>query len=392
MFAIYEGNMEKLTKKLNTIRKKCEKYGCTFNFEEVGEEFREVTLENGEKVTTRFILVEAEGVARINGWRFVATVEHTEKGNIINKAFEVGVPERYYTSAPICEHCNSNRYRKDTYIVMNEETGEFKQVGKSCLKDFTGGMSAEGVAYYTSLFEELIQKETPLGMGHIERYFEVKEFLLYVAETIKHFGYVKTQYGMGVYSTRERASDYYMIDNGGNFNFEKRMTLKEEMKSVSFNAQSNKEYVEELLAWVNNQTTNNNYMHNLQTSCNLKYTNYRNLGILASLFPTYNRELEHQVEKVKQEEKNKSEQNSTYIGNVGDRVDVEVTSCECVTSWDTDFGVTRIYKIVDTNGNVYTWKTSKWLEDEVTKIKGTVKEHKEYRGVKQTELTRCKVA
>lgn len=393
MFAIYEGNMDRLTKKITTIRNKCNKYGCDFRFEEVGEEFREVTLENGEKVTTRFILVEAEGVARVNGWRFVATVEHTEKGNIIKKAFEVEVPERYYTSEPVCEHCNSRRRRKDTYIVMNEETGEFKQVGKSCLKDFTGGMSAEGVAYYTSLFEELIERETPLGTGHIERYFNVKEFLLYVAETVKHFGYVKTQYGMGVYSTRDRASDYYLIDNGGNFHFEKERALKEEMRSVSFDAQSNKEYVEELLAWVNNQTTDNNYMHNLKTACSLEYTSYRNLGILTSLFPTYNRELEHQVEKAKQEEQTSREKNSIHIGNVGDRLEIKVDHFECVTSWDTMYGVTRIYKIVDTNGNVYTWKTSNYIEEEtIDVVKGTVKAHNEYRGTKQTELTRCKVA
>ena len=49
---------------------------------------------------------------------------------------------------------------------------------------------------------------------------------------------------------------------------------------------------------------------------------------------------------------------------------------------------------VDENGNVYTWKTSGGIYcdesiDEV-ELKGTVKAHNEYRGVKQTELTRCK--
>ena len=35
---------------------------------------------------------------------------------------------------------------------MNEKTKEFKQVGKSCLKDFTRGLSAESIAYYYSFF------------------------------------------------------------------------------------------------------------------------------------------------------------------------------------------------------------------------------------------------
>lgn len=392
MFAIYEGNMDRLTKKITTIRNKCTKYGCDFRFEEVGEEFREVKLEDGTTTVLRFVLVEAEGLAKINGWRFIATVEHTEEGNILKKAVEVEIPERYYTSDPICEHCNSRRYRRDTYIVMNEETGEFKQVGKSCLKDFTGGMSAEGVAQYTSLFEELIEGERHIGC-RVVGYYPVKEFLLYVAETIKHFGYVKTQHGMGVYSTRDRAFDYYMIDNGGNFRFEKERALKEEMKSVSFNAHSNTEFVEELLAWVNNQTADNNYMHNLQTVCALEYTTYSNFGLLSSLFPTYNRDLLHQAEKAEQEKRRISEQTSKHIGNVGERIVAEVSYVECVTSWETQFGTTRIYKIVDVEGNVYTWKTGNYIEeDELKTVKGTVKAHTEFRGTKQTELTRCKVA
>lgn len=393
-FAIYEGNMERLLKKINRIRNKCKKYDCDFHFAEVGEEFRTVELENGEKITARFVLVEAEGVAKVNGWRFVATVEHTEKGNIINKAFNIEVPERYYTSTSICEHCNSNRYRKDTYLVMNEETSEFKQVGKSCLKDFTGGMSAEGVAQYTALFEELIEGETPCG-GTGERYYPVKEFLMYVAETIKHFGYVRTQDSGR--STRDRAFDYYMLEHGGRFFEEEKQRLKEEMQSVSFNANGNTEFAKKALEWLNSQEVDNNYMHNLKTACSLEYTSYRNLGILTSLYPTYNRELEYQAEKAEQEKQRAleqaAEQNSKHIGIVGDRIEIEVHSIECVTSWETQYGVTRIYKFVDTNGNVYTWKTSNFVEEEkVNKVKGTIKSHNEYRGIKQTEITRCKVA
>lgn len=393
-FAIYEGNMERLVKKINRIRNKCEKYGCEFHFAEVGEEFRTIELENGDKVTARFVLVEAEGIAKVNGWRFVATVEHTEKGNIINKAFDIEVPERYYTSSSVCEHCNSKRYRKDTYLVMNEETGEFKQVGKSCLKDFTGGMSAEGVAQYTALFEELIEGEAPCG-SRGESYYPVKEFLMYVAETIKHFGYVRTQ--DSGYSTRDRAFAYYKLENGGRFFEKEEERLREEMQSVSFDASNNVEFAEKALEWLNSQEESNNYMHNLKTACSLEYTSYRNLGILTSLYPTYNRELEYQAEKAEQERQRALEQasvqNSTHIGNVGDRIEIAVHSIDCVTSWETQYGVTRIYKIVDTNGNVYTWKTSNFIEEEkVSKVKGTVKSHNEYRGIKQTEITRCKVA
>ena len=60
-FAIYEGNMERLEKKIKSIRNKCKKYGCDFHYAEVGEEFRTLEDEQGRIYTARFVLVEAEG-------------------------------------------------------------------------------------------------------------------------------------------------------------------------------------------------------------------------------------------------------------------------------------------------------------------------------------------
>lgn len=65
-YSIFEDNMPRLIKKMATIEKKCHQYGCEFHFEEVGEEYREVKLEDGTITTLRFVVVEAEGTARVN--------------------------------------------------------------------------------------------------------------------------------------------------------------------------------------------------------------------------------------------------------------------------------------------------------------------------------------
>lgn len=387
-YAVLEGNMERLEKKLNTIRNKCEKYGCEFRFEKVGEEFRTIKDEAGIEHTAKFILVEAEGKAVINDWKFVASVEHTEKGNIINATgSDIEVPERYYTSEPVCEHCNSKRARKDTYIVMNTKTGEFKQVGKSCLKDFTGGMDASMVSKYYSFFDEIIKGEAPVAGLSYKYYYNTKEFLAYVYECIKAFGYAKTSENR---PTRDRACDYWNVSKGhtiwmGNEEIRK---YTDEMESVGFNpeAEGTMLAVEEVLGWVAEQEETSNYMHNLKTVCSLEHNPYKNLGILASVFATWNKNLEYKKEKQEKKE-------SHHIGEVGERITIKMAEVICLTAWETQWGMTYMFKIIDDEGNVFTWKTSNYPEfDKFNTLKGTVKAHSEFRNEKQTELTRCKVA
>lgn len=394
-FNILECNMDRLEKKLVRIANKCKKYDCDFSYNRIGEEFKTLKDEEGKSYIAKYIIIEVEGTANIAGWKFVAEVEHTEKGNIISGISDLEVPERYYSAKPVCEHCGVSRYRKNTYVVQNEETGEFVQVGKSCLKDYTGGMSAEGVAQFISAFDELIKGEEPYTGHHAERFYKTEDILRFAAETIKHFGYVRTQDSGR--STASRSFDYYGIEHGHNFHPTTKRELEVEMDEVGFNHESadTVELVQKSLEWVSKQEESNNYIHNLKTACSLEYTSGKNLGIVVSLLPTFNRELEFQAEKAERERKRLAEQasevNSKHIGKIGERISVDIHSVKCLTSWETDFGTTRIYKIVDVNGNVFTWKTGNFIEENVNFLKGTVKEHKEYNGINQTELTRCKV-
>lgn len=118
-YAIYEGNIDRLEKKLKRISNKCKAYGCDFHYEQTGEEFRELKDEKGNKYTARFVLVEAEGTAIINDWEFIAELEHTENGNIITGVAGLEVPERYYTSKPMCEHCNS--MEESEVVVLQDQ-------------------------------------------------------------------------------------------------------------------------------------------------------------------------------------------------------------------------------------------------------------------------------
>lgn len=398
-YSIWSGHMESLKKKITTIQNKCKKFGCNFHFAEIGEELKEIQDLDGNIVTCRFIIVEVEGRFVINGWEFVARVEHTEAGNIFSKGiFNVEIPDRYRTTYPICEHCNSMRMRKDTFIVRNIETGEFKQVGKSCLKDFTGGLSATAATWLTSIkdvFEEV--EMVPISCGRRERYFDTEEVLQYIAETIRHFGYSKTE-NVGN-STKDRMERFFEVSHGMIRHIPEEIVEETRclMKKVGFNHNSNEaiEMVNNAVEWIQEQENTNDYLHNLKTAALLKYTTYSRFGLLVSLFPAYDRQLEIETKRKQEMEQGKC---SEHVGKIGDRIQIEVESVKCITSWGSSYNgcrhiTTYVWKITGKDGNIFTWKTSTYLNEDIPPklIKGSVKEHKIFRDIRQTELTRCRV-
>lgn len=84
------------------------------------------------------------------------------------------------------------------------------------------------------------------------------------------------------------------------------------------------------------------------------------------------------------------ESNSVYVGKEGDKITIKARSARCMTSYETKYGTRRIYKIIGKDGNVYIWKTGNVImESGNITVTGTIKDHTEFRGIKQTELTRC---
>lgn len=180
-FAIYEENLERLTKKLNTIKNKCQAHGYPFMYKEVGEEFRDYKVcpedPQSEVIKLRYVLVEAQGIVKHDDWEFVAVIEHESAGNIVRAMkYDVQVPDKYFTTEPICEHCNTKRRRKDTYLIYNEVTNEFKQVGKTCLQEFTNGMDAELVASYIEMLISSLKEKHLQVQAILRNMIQLKRF------------------------------------------------------------------------------------------------------------------------------------------------------------------------------------------------------------------------
>jgi hypothetical protein len=104
------------------------------------------------------------------------------------------------------------------------------------------------------------------------------------------------------------------------------------------------------------------------------------------------RQLEAAAKAIERQEQREAEgRASEYVGEVKDRFEFEA---EVLGVYGTEgyYGHTDIVKFKDEDGNLFTWFASDYTDlergDRMT-IKGTVKKHEEYRGMKQTILTRC---
>lgn len=395
-YEILECNMPRLDKKLKTIENKCNAYGCKFRYNVVGSVYREVYNYIGKPQICKFIVVEVEGQAIVNNWEFVAEIEKTVQGNILRGVSNIEIPKDFYYCEPCCEHCGSKRKRKYTYLVRNKETNKFMQLGKSCLRDYTHGLSAELVAQYIAAFEELIKGEEPYAGCNVEEYLDLEKFLIYAYESVRVSGYIKTQEG-GT-STAVKSHMYYAAEQSPWLLPEP--TLRECRKEmcnlgINFENKNAKMFVKKALQWLRTLPETSTYIHNMRVLCNENYITQRNIGFAASLIPMYSREVRAlETENRKNEDMQRQAKVSEYVGNIGDRVEIMVASIKCVAKWNTDYCVMSRYKIEDKKGNIYVWKTSKFIDCETEipeKIRGTVKEHNEYKGIKQTELTRCKL-
>ncbi len=140
-------------------------------------------------------------IPRLAGWTFLATLDHMEvdgeTANLLRvvPGFEGRLPEAFRTAdATNCDHCHKRiTTRKNTFIVRSEETGEFKQVGRTCTQAFLGGLDPHDVAKmleYLQLAFAVGDGEGGFGGATGEGGFGFTTFLATVNAVIRRHGWL----------------------------------------------------------------------------------------------------------------------------------------------------------------------------------------------------------
>lgn len=137
---------------------------------------------------------------KLNGWELCARYdfERDAGGNPVCYSHAVpGIetPEEYWEiDKPYCDHCGENRYRKNSFLVRSE-AGEYKVVGRNCLKDFLGHTSPEYmINWFTAIhriesFIDDIYAELGPKVKRI-KYFNLEDVLAWTASVTSKVGWM----------------------------------------------------------------------------------------------------------------------------------------------------------------------------------------------------------
>lgn len=331
--------------------------------------------------TTQYIKcdkIEVSGEYKINGWIFVATIEHGPEQNIIrvaNKTLENNIPIIYRTADKECEHCHIKRDRNDTYLIYNETTHEWEQVGKTCLQGYTQGLNAEACTSLVSVMNEVEKLNNDVNHG------------IFNLEKVPVDSYVEPM------DVVKRKAYLYVKDNG----YQSSVTGLAFSMAV-FRGADLPEATDEEVAQVTNyleNAENSAYISNAWAAWSKRSFEARDGGLITSAIYSYFKNEQRLVQQRTKEQALQNNIKQTSLGTVGDKViftikDFRVLYLKNINSYYSP--AYPVYKIIGMDGKVFIWSCSTGFElEEGLKLEGTIKKIADYKGEMQTTVIDCKV-
>jgi len=390
---IYDSRLDKLVTRIAHFNRKAARAGIEDRVDLIISKPYEITEKDrdGKDVIVKKVDITFKSpVISHKGWSLLATIEHTGAGNIIRRArTDVDIPTEIKDRQPVCDHCKTIRARHDTVLIYNDETKVIAQVGKQCLRYYLG-FSAMGILWRAELIgfmAEVSEYDREPGYGRGEYAIDLVTFLAQVIAVVDKYGYTSKarameheidttgQQAWGILIATSKAKEYWTDRER---DLEKTAATDEVQGRARL-------LVEWLTKQVADRGTEQEYWSNLAVINRLGFVTYRTQGFAASIIAVYNRELGEVADRAV---KAKSE----WVGQVGDKMVFTVTALMSMTV-ETVYGIQYLNKFITDEGNVLVWFTGtvKFDKDDRLRLRGTIKAHNEYKGTKETALTRCKV-
>lgn len=301
---------------------------------------------------------------KLGNFEVIAVIEHGENNaNMVYPCGDFEIPTKYFNGKGVCEHCNTNHMRVKTVLLKDMTDDTLKQVGTGCLKEYTGVTEYTLVNSYKALDSIINDSMADRGVYGIpeKHYVPTLDYLARCIHVYNKHGYTKDNKNMA-----NKVKEYEITE--GEY---------EEARNV-------------ITFFTECDLVTDAFFNDTKIAVTNEYCKPIS-GFIAYAYVLYMKEKER-LEKLA---KRQAEcENTTYYGEVGTKIkNMEVTG-RCVGSYDTFYDYVYIYRFVDKDGHIFIWKTSKVIDtvDGVFTgtLNGTIKEHNEYNGERQTVVTRCK--
>lgn len=377
--------------------------------EEGHEDIKEID-DLGITRVRRVYYYRVEGdVPKLSGWTLAAKLEHLEVGNLVKKlpGFEdTDVPERYRSVGPSCEHCGYDRRRKDTYLVVSEDDG-WKQVGSSCLKDFTGEDPRDVLALYSYLKQiRSLDDDGGDRMGRAPESWSVLDVLIAAVISVRKYGWVSAK-NADETNNSTKAHVKFVLSPSRCPHVQKDLQTFWSLKTDGDVSKAGA--IEEWVKSFGERDNLSDYESNLFVAISEGRVTTKTLGIVVSTVVAYDRHIEAEAAKTGDGWVARAKE-AGYLGavptkgttktgkpkTITDRREITLT-LRSIRSWEGEYGPTHFHSFTTDEGHLVVWYSSAgvlYLDDRAIQagdrvvVKATIKAHKEYQGFPQTVVNR----
>lgn len=405
-------NMPRLEREIDKLNRRADKIGCPhIRYDILATEkrpdpnvVRQLISKFGNPVPQReldktphlemhTIHIMGEG-PKVDGWKFVGTLDHYSLPGkvIINTVPGEKVPEQYFDHEANCDHCNKIRRRVETFVLegTDENEGQWKLVGRNCLRDFFGHDPMYIARFLNRIwtFIDGLSKDDRWGdggFGRIVHYYDSMEVLTTTVACIRTFGWLSRS-AAGYDRTPTSAHVSHAINrpwSGGDTHTYD--AWKAFVASIQFDETKDLEEAKAALEWLKEKDAGNSeYLYNLKQLEDEKHIPAKMIGYWCSMIAVYQRE-QDKLKRTKLQKKL-----NEYYGTVGDRVELRV-KCTGVTTTEGYYGILNIHRMLTEEGHSLIWFANagrKMEEDNEYIIRARIKDHNEYKNWKQTNLSR----
>lgn len=325
---------------------------------------------------------------KLGNWRVIGKLEAMEGGNLTfavsSDAADVAALGARADHPIECDHCKTNRQRKDGYLLRDNENGDYKQVGSNCLEDFTGHDPA--VALFLARMSDVVR----LAEGELEEFGRSSR-----ANAVSTRGYLAdvsfiTENSGFMSSAKAR-------DLGVPATYDEALALPRVIQQDSTLREKYVEQIERHLAhadavrdWIATKPEESTFDRNVKLllQADAIALDRKHLAFAAAAVPMYNRSLSAEAEARKPSE---------HVGTPGQKMAGKLT-VDRVVQIEGYYGTSDLVLMHDEAGNRLKWKTSA-CPDEIRsggvgrtmEASFKVKEHDDYKGTAQTAITHLKV-